>query len=90
MIFNEFFNGKYYYLYILYCDVDCWYVCVICSEFESRFLLNCMLFNWDFSFGVYIGFEIENKMVKSVNVLLFLSFDFLRNNWCDVEVNIVV
>lgn len=89
-IFNELPNGKHYHLYISYCDADRRHACAICSELESRFLLNCMLFNRDFSPGVHIGSEIENKMAKSANVLLLLSPDFLRNNWCDVEVNIAV
>lgn len=41
----ELFFGKYYYLYIVYFDEDSFYVLVICREFESRFLLNCFLFD---------------------------------------------
>lgn len=89
-MFNELPNGKNYHLYISYCDADRRHAYAICSELESRFLLNCMLFNRDFSPGVDTGSEIENKMARSANVLLLLSPDFLRNKWCDVEINVAV
>lgn len=84
---NEILVVKYCEVYIFYFYVDCQFVYVLCKEFESRFLLNCILlgcicYGWIF---------IINYLLDRVNyVLLFLSLDFLRCIRCDLDVKFVV
>lgn len=83
-------SGKYYHLYIVNSDKDRLHAAVVCRELESRFLLNCFLYDRDIPMGVEISSAIIDQMTKSANVLLLLSPDFLRSKWCDFAVNMAV
>lgn len=83
-------SGKYYHLYIAYSEKDFVHATVICRELESRFLLNCFLYDRDIPMAVTNSSGIIDQMTKSANVLLLLSPDFLRSQWCDFAVNMAV
>lgn len=83
-------SGKYYHLYIAHSDEDRLHAAVICRELESRFLLNCFLFDRDIPPWKSISSSITDEMTKSANVLLLLSPDFLRSRWVNVVVTTAV
>lgn len=82
--------GKKYHLYIAHSAVDETKVMQISNDLENRFNLRCMIPVLDFIPGKSIGENIHCEMEKSVNVLLFLSPEFISSYFGDIEARMAV
>lgn len=89
-IFYELPPGKKYHIFIAHSTVDHQLAVDICKELERRFLLKCMLFDRDFLPAKPIDVNVQHELEKSVKVLLLLSPDFLKSQWCDMEARLAV
>lgn len=83
-------HGKIYHLYIAHSEEDTGRAIDICKNIESRFQLNCMISCRDFLLGVSPFDQIQNKMTKSVTILLLLSPAFLKDKKCVFEMKLAV
>lgn len=89
-IFYELPSGKLYHLFIAHSTVDHQLAVDISKELGGRFLLKCMLFDRDFIPAKPIDVNVQHELEKSVKVLLLLSPDFLKSQWCDMEARLAV
>lgn len=89
-MFYELPPGKKYHLYIAHSAVDETKVMQISNDLESRFNFRCMIPDLDFIPGKTTSENIHSEMEKSVNVLLFLSPEFLSSFFGDMEARLAV
>uniref|UniRef100_A0A8W8J5X0 TIR domain-containing protein n=1 Tax=Magallana gigas TaxID=29159 RepID=A0A8W8J5X0_MAGGI len=89
-IFYELPSGKLYHLFIAHSTVDHQLAVDISKELGGRFLLKCMLFDRDFIPAKPIDVNVQHELERSVKVLLLLSPDFLKSQWCDMEARLAV
>lgn len=89
-VFYELPPGKKYHLFIAHSTVDHQLAVDICKELERRFLLKCMLFDRDFLPAKPIDVNAQHELERNVKVLLLLSPDFLKSQWCDMEARLAV
>lgn len=76
--------------YVVYCDADRnWVHTVLLKNLETCGLHVCIRLR-DFEFGEHIADNIEKYMESSWKVIIVMSNDFTKSEWCQWEMDLVL